>query len=567
MDQVLATSTAATTAPEQPKSEHTVWPYFVAATVVVIVMAAIRWSLAHPFGAVWDEAAYFNEIQIDGQRLRTGHLYKLAGRLLFGSFGRPPAYRVLALPFVGLFGFHATQERLVTLACFVLSALFVFLAARRVSGALSAALAALIFVLSPEVVSASLYFATDSALYLATAAMLYFIFVYWGDGAASTGNWIGLGLAIGLGFLSKTSFFAIFLPVIVFWFFASHWSRLRVPGLKPQRNALLLALVIAGPWWVFNFRNAVAYGRYARSDVRGSLGPPSLITWARWLETFFLCLLGPSITILIVALLAGGFVMLIRKKKLVQSRFEVAVIGVCLCAALPTVAAQVSGTNHLMRYLTPALIPLAIIIGLLADRSVWTRSRAAISVSVVLAISQLAMLVAPSIRPNKEPLDVGFMNAVLPWRATIQFDQWDWRPVQSLGDDCGVKMPAISYLGNGRAFSMPQIQFPWVVRTTSTRALELDIPTVKWLWRFDEDGPIDWQTVMEAANQSDMAITAPHYTGVMQDFNNLDNQYNGDFEQRLLQDPLFQGPFHFTMGRFQPIDVDVFVKKNLSCSM
>jgi hypothetical protein len=186
---------------------------------------------------------------------------------------------------------------------------------------------------------------------------------------------------------------------------------------------------------------------------------------------------------------------------------------------------------------------------------------------VVLAFSQLAMLVALSIHPNKEPLDVGFMNGVLPWRATTQFDQWDWRPVQALGDDCGLKMPAISYLGNGRAFSTPQIQYPWVARATSTRALELDIPTVKWLWRFDEDGPIDWQKVMDAANRSDLVITAPHYAGVLQDFANLDNQYNRDFEQRLLQDPMFQGPFHFEMGRFQPVDVDVFVKKNLSCRM
>lgn len=567
MDQVPTTSRAASPEPEQPKSEQTVWPYFVAATVVVIVIAAIRWSLAHPFGAAWDEAVYFSEIQIDGQRLRTGHLLKLAARILLGSFGRPPAYRLLALPFVGLFGFHATEERLVTLACFVLSALFVYLAARRVSGALAGALAALIFVLSPEVVSASLYFATDSALYLATAAMLYYLLVYWGDGAASTGNWVGLGLAIALGFLSKTSFFAIFPPVAVFWFIASHSSRLRVPGLKPQRNAFLLALVIAGPWWVFNLRNAIAYGRYARSDVRGSLGPGSLMSWARWPETFFLSLLGPSMSIVIVAILAVGVVMLLRKKKLVQSPFEAAVIGVCLCAALPTVAAQVSGTNHLMRYLTPALIPLAIIIGLLAVRTGWTRSRAALSVSVVLALSQLGMLVALSIHPNKEPLDVGFMNGVLPWRATTQFDQWDWRPVQALGDDCGLKTPAISYLGNGRAFSMPQIQYPWVVRTTSTRALELDVPTVKWLWRFDEDGPIDWQKVMDAANQSDMVITAPHYVGAVQDFNNVDNQHNSEFEQRLLQDALFQGPFHFEMGRFQPIDVEVFVRKNLSCRM
>jgi 4-amino-4-deoxy-L-arabinose transferase-like glycosyltransferase len=565
LDRVLAPTVGVPTTGEKPESERTIWPYFVVAAVVVITIAAIQWSLAHPYGAAWDEAEYFNEVQIDGQRLRTLRLLRLGARMLVYSLGRPPAYRLLVLPFVWLFGFHTTELRLITFACFVLSAFFVYWAARQVSGAVAGALAALIFVLSPEVVAASLYFATDSSLYLATAAMLYFVITYWRDGAASTRNWVGLGLAVGFGALTKTSFFAIFLPVVVFWFFASRWSRLGVPGLKPQRNALLLALLIAGPWWVFNFKSAVDYGRYARSAVRSSLGPPSFLMWAHWLESFVLCLLGPSITILIVAILAASVVMLLRRKNLVRSGFDAAVIGACLCAALPTVAAQVSGTNHLMRYLTPALIPLAIIIGLLADRTGWTRSAATRSVSAVLALSQLAMLVAPSIHPNKAPIYTGFINGVLPWRATSRFDQWDWRPLVALSDECGLKTPAISYLGNARGFNPPQIQYPWVVRTTATRVSQLDIPTVKWLWRFDEDGPIDWQRVMDGANQSDMVVTAPHYAGGLEDFNNLDNQYNGAFEQRLLEDPRFQGPFHFETGRFQPIEVDVFVRKDLSC--
>jgi hypothetical protein len=258
-------------------------------------------------------------------------------------------------------------------------------------------------------------------------------------------------------------------------------------------------------------------------------------------------------------------VLILRKKKLIQGRFEAAVVGLCLCASLPTVAAQLSGTNHLMRYLTPTLIPFAILMGLCADRIGWTRSRVASSVSIVLALSQLAMLVAPSIHPNKEPVDIGFMNGVLPWRAISRFDQWDWQPVEALSERCGAQLPVISYLGNSRAFNVPQIQYPWVVRATATRALKLDVPTVTWLWRFDENGPIDWQRVMDTANRSDLVITAPHYVGVLQDFNNLDNEHNGEFEQRLLQDPQFQEPFHFEMGRFEPIDVEVFVKKGLSC--
>src|ERR1017187_1722638 len=111
---------------QQPSSERSLWPVFAAVTVIVIILAAIRWSLAHPFGIHWDEASYFNDVGFDVQRLRTGMLLKLGGRVLIKSFGRPPAYRLLALPLLGLFGFHTALARLVSLACFGLSAWFIY---------------------------------------------------------------------------------------------------------------------------------------------------------------------------------------------------------------------------------------------------------------------------------------------------------------------------------------------------------------------------------------------------------------------------------------------------------
>jgi hypothetical protein len=70
---------------------------------------------------------------------------------------------------------------------------------------------------------------------------------------------------------------------------------------------------------------------------------------------------------------------------------------------------------------------------------------------------------------------------------------------------------------------------------------------------------------MTRAAQSDLVITAPHYLGELLERDDLDNQYNAEFEQNLSRDPLFQGPYHFQMGRFKPVDVDVFVKKSLVC--
>ena len=56
---------------------------------------------------------------------------------------------------------------------------------------------------------------------------------------------------------------------------------------------------------------------------------------------------------------------------------------------MPIVITQLTSTNNLLRYLTPALIPLAIVMGMLVDGIGWERSMADQAVSV------LARLEAP----------------------------------------------------------------------------------------------------------------------------------------------------------------------------
>src|SRR5271165_4451989 len=114
---------------KESASERGIWPYFAAATLVVIILAAIRWSLAHPYGIHWDEAQYLNLVRADLQRLQHGMLVKLAGGIL-KTWARPPAYRLLALPFLVPFGFHTTMARLSSLTCFGLSLWFTYLETR-----------------------------------------------------------------------------------------------------------------------------------------------------------------------------------------------------------------------------------------------------------------------------------------------------------------------------------------------------------------------------------------------------------------------------------------------------
>jgi hypothetical protein len=178
-------------------------------------------------------------------------------------------------------------------------------------------------------------------------------------------------------------------------------------------------------------------------------------------------------------------------------------------------------------------------------------------------------------------LDPGSFNG-LPWRVMMRYEQWDWKPVWDISNSCDIGTPRIlfvkgqgfngqvqygwnnpigkpriSYLGNGRAFNGSQIQYPWL-------AQGLPPPDVTWLWRY-EDGPIDWQTVLNLVDRSDLAITAPHYVGQVTDLQNVDNQYNEEFATRLSHDPRFQGPIRLEMGQLDPVKVLVFLKKSLVC--
>jgi len=548
---------------EQPNSKTKLWLYFAGIAVIIIMMAATRWSLDHPFGTNWDESEYINEVLIDAQRLEHGMILKLGGRIMVKSYGRPPAYRPLALPFLLAFGLHPASARLMCVACFGLSAWLIFLATRRIDSDMAGAFAVLVFAVSPTVVAASSWLSTEGPLYLATAAMLYYMFAGWTGHAERTSNWIGLGLSVGLGFLAKASFAAIALPALAFWLVAGRRANLEAPSLRTQLKAGALALIVAAPWWILNLRFTIAYAQYARDYSAHSLGPPTLATWAKWFNTVLQCLLGHGLSILLGLVAIAWFRRSILKKESLLDPLQRLALGVCGCAGLPIILAQLSGTNHLLRHISPAMIPLAIAVGVLADTTGWIGSPAGAVMSVILLSGQLLVIVVPAIFPSKHVVVEKFVTGEVPWEALARRDQWDWRPLQSIADRCGREAPTISYLGLGPGLDPPYLEDPWVEKVTLTSRAIFDLPEVKWLWRYEE-GPLDWQQVIISADQSDIVLAAPTYHGTTRE-DELDNQYNAEFADRLSRDSRFQGPIDLKVGRFQPIDVEVYLNKRLAC--
>jgi 4-amino-4-deoxy-L-arabinose transferase-like glycosyltransferase len=454
---------------------------------------------------------------------------------------------------------------MVSLACFALSSWYVFLAASRMGNRASGAIAMLVFCLAPEVVTASAFFGTDAPLYLATAAMLYYLLKALTGEKEDNHDWIALGLAIGLGFLSKTSFLLIGPPALICWLWLGRRTKIASGmGLRLPLKAGTLALIVAGPWWLLHAKDAAGYAQYARGFVRDSLGPPSLVTWMKWMDTVIQALLGHGTSLFIALVGIAILAAIVRGNGFNLLRAQRSALWVCASAGIPIVLAQLAGTNHLLRHITPSVIPLAIAIGILAERTLWARTLAGAVFASLLLFAQLGMIVYPVVFPNTAPVEIGFVNGALPWRSLARFDQWDWKPLWELSTACNLQSPRISYLGDGREFDPPAIQYPWVMAAMPKRLSKIAVPGVTWLWRY-EDGPLDWQKMISAAEQSDLVVTAPLYLGEAGSKEDEDNQHNSEFAQLLSQDARFQGPIHFQTGRFSPVEIDVFVKRGLDC--
>jgi len=538
------------------------WLWFAAVVVFLILAAASRWIFAHPFGIHWDEALYFNEALTDLHKLHSGNLRQLGSIALGGDPFRPPAYRFFTLPFFALFGFHTVIGRFVTLALWLGTACFIYLTSRRMASPVAGAGAVLVFCLAPEVLSDSIFYSTEGPLLLATSALLYFL---WANEAEGLGrHWMGLGLAMGLGLLSKTTFPLIALPVLLVAVLLDRRRYLGAQGLRDFLKAGILAFIIAAPWWLKNIGPALGYSKFARDQSRESLGSPSLVTSAKWFATVAMGFLGPAVTVLICLVAIVSLRKIVVKKEIILRPVHRTALWTCIFVALPFVVLQLSGMNHNLRYLAPSLVPLAIVIGTFSDVTGWLRSRGAVAVCGILVVAQLLMIVTPVAFPKPYPVDPGLANGGFPWGIMVRFEQWDWKPLRSVAQDCGLAEPKISLLGMGRPLNPPQILYPWFLDGTVSSDNRFWLSQPLWLWNYSE-GPIDWQKVMTLTGESDMVVTAPDFVGQVSDKQDLDNRHNREFTERLAGDPRFQGPIRLKMGRFEPVEVQVFVKKGLMC--
>jgi len=136
-------------------------------------LVALRWILANPHVSGWDQIQYI-ELSLRDWLTRALEGDGPFRDALFNDYRwMPPGSRLLALPLLLLHRTSETDFRLFSLALFVLSALMVFDAARRLAGRTVAAGCTALMVAAPVWVMASENYMSETALIPALALVLW----------------------------------------------------------------------------------------------------------------------------------------------------------------------------------------------------------------------------------------------------------------------------------------------------------------------------------------------------------------------------------------------------------
>lgn len=197
-----------------------------------------------------------------------------AQTLDWGYYSKPPMIAAIIAATTAGCGDSEFCVRAGSLLFYPLSALVLFLLGRRLFDARVALLAALLFITLPSVSLSSTLISTDVALFFFWTLALYaFVRALESD---AWGDWLLLGLALGLGMLSKYTMGIFFVSALAYVLVARRFGVL----LNPKAwVAVLVSVLVFAPnlWW--NWQHHFPTFQHTADIAAGSAG-----SWLHWDE-------------------------------------------------------------------------------------------------------------------------------------------------------------------------------------------------------------------------------------------------------------------------------------------
>jgi hypothetical protein len=340
---------------------------------------------------------------------------------------------------------------------------------------------------------ADLLFGTEVTLYPALAGTMLALSRWYRRGAADWTTCTLLAGSAAVGALSKLSFLVVFLPALTASLALAPATTERLRHQIRVAGAAGIGLLLVSPWWIFNWPEAVRYGKYASDFIRDS---------EPWLSAALLKLLGWPFTVGIL-LAAGLGLASLPTLRSAADRPARHLLVVLLIGALPLLVLHMIGENHRMRLVTPAL--------------------AAAAGAVPLALHLSNRLGRPAVQAGAAGIIVlqCLLLSFQTWRQNEK--QTDWSLLRELAHRRGITSPTVMQLGLGMAFNPPQITYAYRQRGEPIRA--------RWLWRW-EHGPINWQQVHRRIDDSADVVVTRADTG--RGGPQSDNRHNHTLARQLL---------------------------------
>ena len=435
----------------------------------LLLGSGIHYTVRHSLPVGWDEPMYLNQVRFDRDTLLAQGPLVFARKQIGTEPWRPPAYRLVAAPVALLAEPTAPTLRLLSLASLLLASVLLLLAGREVAGSAAGILWAAGFGMAVGPFEADLLFGTEVTLYPALAGTMLALCRWYRRGAADRTTGALLAGSAAVGALSKLSFLVVFLPALTAALALAPATTERLRHQIRVAGAAGIGLLLVSPWWIFNWQEAVLYGKSASDFIRDA---------EPWMSAALLKLLGVPFTVGILAAAGLGLASLPTLRS-ASDRPARHLLGVLLIGALPLLVLHMIGENHRMRLVTPALAPAAGIVPLVLHLSNRLARPAVQAGAAGVIVLQCLLLSFQTWRQNEK--------------------QTDWSSLRELTHQRGITNPTVMQLGLGMAFNPPQIMYAYRQQGETIRA--------RWLWRW-EHGPINWQQVYRRIDDSaDVVVT------------------------------------------------------------
>lgn len=200
-----------------------------------------------------------------------------AQNLDWGYYSKPPVIAAVIAATTAICGDGEFCVRAASLLLYPASTLILFLLARRLFDTGTALLAALLFITLPAVSLSSILISTDVALFFCWTLALY-AFVRALDSNA-WGDWLLLGMVLGLGMLTKYTMGIFFVSGLVYALLAKRYDLLL--NLRAWAAVLLAALVFSpNLWW--NWQHGFPTFQHTADIAAGTT--TQLLHWDEFVE-------------------------------------------------------------------------------------------------------------------------------------------------------------------------------------------------------------------------------------------------------------------------------------------